>query len=183
MSYVCVFVAEGFEEIEALTVVDMLRRVGILTDLVSVTLEIMVSGSHGIEVRADKLIEEIEFASVDMIVLPGGMPGTKNLEECEPLMEALDIFYEQGKDISAICAAPSILGHKGFLNGRIACCYPTFESHLTGAVVTHNEVEISGNIITSRGMGCAIAFSLAIIEKLVGKETAEDLAEKIVYQC
>ena len=177
MSYVCVFVAEGFEEIEALTVVDMLRRVGILTDLVSVTSEIMVSGSHGIEVRADKLIEEIEFASVDMIVLPGGMPGTKNR------VEALDAFYEQGKDISAICAAPSILGHKGFLNGRIACCYPTFESHLTGAVVTHNEVEISGNIITSRGMGCAIAFSLAIIEKLVGKETAEDLAEKIVYQC
>ncbi|MDD2968194.1 MAG: DJ-1/PfpI family protein [Lachnospiraceae bacterium] len=182
MSYVCVFLAEGFEEIEALTVVDLLRRVGILTDLVSVTTQMTVTGSHGIEVRADKLIEEVEFVNIDMIVLPGGMPGTKNLEECDLLMEELDLFYQQGKDISAICAAPSILGHKGFLNGRISCCYPTFESHLTGAVVTHNEVEVSGNIITSRGMGCAIAFSLAIIEKLIGKETAEDLAEKIVYQ-
>ncbi len=183
MSYVCVFLAEGFEEIEALTVVDLLRRVGILTDMVSTTLELSVTGSHGICIKADKIIEDVDFAGVTMLVLPGGMPGTQNLEESAKLMEQLDLFYEQGKDISAICAAPSILGHRGYLAGRIACCYPAYESHLSGAVVTHNEVEVSGNIITSRGMGCAIAFSLAIVEQLLGKETADALAEKIVYQC
>ena len=183
MSYVCVFLAEGFEEVEALTVVDLLRRVGIVAEMVSVTEQNTVTGSHNISVIADKSIGEIDFSKVNMLVLPGGMPGTRNLEESELLMQQLDLFYQEGKDISAICAAPSILGHRGFLEGRIACCYPTFESHLSGAVLTHNEVEESGSIITSRGMGCAIAFSLAIIEKLLGKETAEDLAEKIVYQC
>lgn len=181
MSKVCVFFAAGYEEIEALTVVDILRRVGIDTQMVSVTGELTVTSSHGISVLTDKLFEELNFEDVDMIVLPGGMPGTKNLEAYEPLMEQLDSFNRRERYIAAICAAPSILGHRGMLEGKRACAFPEFESHLTGAVVTANPSETSGHIITGRGMGCAVDFGLAIVEKLQGKEKAAALADKIVY--
>lgn len=117
-----------------------------------------------------------------MIVLPGGMPGTKNLEACEPLMEQVDLFYKKGKCISAICAAPSIFGHKGFLKGRNATSYPEFESHLEGAEVSHNSVEISEHVTTSRGLGTAIDFGLAIVERYKGKEEADRIAKAIVYR-
>lgn len=182
MSKVCVFFAMGYEEIEALTVVDLLRRAGVDTQMVSITEELPVTGSHGITVQMDKLFEEVDFEDVDMIVLPGGMPGTKNLEEYEPLMKQLDSFNSRGKYIGAICAAPSILGHRGMLNGKRACSFPEFESHLTGAEVTENGSEICGHIITGRGMGCAIDFGLAIVEKLQGQEKAAELADKIVYR-
>ncbi len=181
MSRVCIFFAEGYEEIEALTVVDLLRRAGIEAETVSVTGEKTVTGSHRIPVIMDKLFDEVDFTKVDMIVLPGGMPGTKNLEAFTPLMEQVDAFYEKGKYVAAICAAPSILGHRGILQGKRACSFPEFESHLEGAEITRNSVEIAGNVITSRGMGCAIDFGLMIIAAFMGREASEALSRKIVY--
>lgn len=181
MGKVCVFFGTGYEEIEALAVVDLLRRAGIDTEMVSITGEDMVESSHGVTVKMDRLLEEVDFGGVDMIVLPGGMPGTKNLEACEPLMEQVDNFYKAGKYIGAICAAPSILGHRGMLKGRKACSFPSFESHLEGAEVVKEPAQIAGNIITGRGMGCAVDFGLAIVEKLQGKGQAAALAERVVY--
>lgn len=181
MSKIAVFFAEGYEEIEALTVVDLCRRAGIETVMVGVTDEKCVTGSHGIPVVMDIGLLDVDFDALDMIVLPGGMPGTKNLEACELLMEKVDAFYVAGKDVAAICAAPSILGHRGILNGKRACCYPGFEEHLTGAAVSENSVETDGNVITGRGMGCAIDFSLAIVEKYAGYENAKSLGRGIIY--
>lgn len=182
MSKVCVFFAEGYEEIEALTVVDLLRRAGIETDTVSVTGDRVVTSSHKIPVVTDKLLAEVRFEDMDMLVLPGGMPGTKNLEACMPLMEQVDRFYTDGRYVAAICAAPSIFGHRGMLRGRNACSFPEFESHLEGAAVSRKSVEVSDNVITSRGMGCAIDFALAIVEHFKGQRAAKELAEKIIYE-
>lgn len=182
MSRLAVFLAEGFEEIEALTVVDICRRGGVETDMVSVTGGLQVSGSHGISVKTDKKFEEVDFGEYDMLVLPGGMPGTKNLEAHPGLMAQVDEFYAKGKYIGAICAAPSIFGHKGILKGKRACSYPDFESHLEGAEVTSGPVEVSGNVITSRGMGTAIDFGLAILGIFCGEEKADELAKGIVYR-
>lgn len=181
MSRLAIFFAEGFEEIEALTVVDICRRCGLDIDMVSITEEKVVKGSHGIEVKADKIFSEMDFDAYDMLILPGGMPGTKNLEAHEGLMAQIDAFYETGKHIGAICAAPSIFGHRGILKGRRACCYPSFESHLAGAQVTAGPVEISDSVVTSRGMGTAIDFGLAIAGIFCGEERAEELAKSIVY--
>lgn len=182
MSKVAVFFAEGFEEIEALTVVDICRRGGLTADMVSVTGSLEVTGSHGIVVKADKMFEQADANDYDMLVLPGGMPGTKNLEAHAGLMGQIDAFYEAGKYIAAICAAPSIFGHRGILKGRNACSYPSFESHLEGASVTAGPVEVSDHVITSRGMGTAIEFGLTILRIFCGQEKAEELAKGIVYR-
>ena len=182
MGKLAVFLAEGFEEIEALTVVDICRRCGLQADMVSVTGAEMVQSSHGVSVQADRQFSEVDFGEYDMLVLPGGMPGTKNLEAHEGLMEQVDAFYHSGKYIAAICAAPSIFGHKGFLHGRNACSFPSFESHLKGAQVTEGPVEISDHVITSRGMGTAIDFGLAIAGIFCGEEKAKAMAETIVYR-
>lgn len=182
MSTIGVFFAEGFEEIEGLTVVDLCRRAQIDTDMISITEEKVVMGSHAIPIIADKVIAEVDFDSMDMIVLPGGLKGTQNLEACEPLMEQVDAFYNGGKYVSAICAAPSILGHRGILNGKEACSYPSFESHLEGAVVKQESAVMCDNITTSRGMGCSIDFALAIIERFKGKEAADKIAASVVYE-
>ncbi|MGN0280245.1 MAG: DJ-1 family glyoxalase III [Lachnospiraceae bacterium] len=181
MSKVAVFFGTGFEEIEALAVVDILRRADIETDMVSIMGEKSVTGSHKITVEMDKLLVEIDFDHVDMIVLPGGLAGTNNLEACEPLMQQVDRFVADGKLVAAICAAPSILGHRGHLKGKKACSYPSFESHLEGAEVLHQPAVIDGNIVTGRGMGAAVPFGLAILEKLKGREEADRMAEKIVF--
>lgn len=182
MSKIAVFLADGFEEIEALTVVDICRRAGILVEMVSVQDGKIVEGSHGIRVDADMLFEDMDFDSLDMLVLPGGMPGTRNLEAHKGLMEQLDAFYREGKYVAAICAAPTIMGHRGILKGRKACCYPGMENELDGAEVVYEPVAISEHVITSRGMGCAIPFGLAVTAVLCGKEKAEELARGIVYQ-
>lgn len=182
MSRLAIFFAQGYEEIEALAVVDICRRCGLDIDMVSITEEKTVRGSHGIEVKMDKTFSEVDFESVDMLILPGGMPGTKSLEAHAGLMAQIDAFYEAGKYIGAICAAPSIFGHRGILKGRRACSYPSFESHLEGAQVTAGPVEVSGHVVTSRGMGTAIDFGLAIAELFCGKDKAEELAESIVYR-
>lgn len=182
MSRLAVFFAEGFEEIEALAVVDICRRCGIETDMVSVYGQKAVKGSHGITVEMDKTFAQADFQEYDMLVLPGGGLGTKNLEAHPGLMDQIDRFYRDGKYIAAICAAPSIFGHKGILKGRRACCYPSFESHLEGAEVTKGPVEISGHVITSRGMGTAVDFGLAIAGVLCGEEKAREMAQTIVYR-
>ena len=182
MSKAAIFLADGFEEIEALAVVDICRRCEIDMDMISIMDGTMVKGSHGIVVEADKLYREADPDIYDMLILPGGAPGTKRLEAHEALMEQIDAFYEKGKYIAAICAAPSIFGHKGILKGRRACSYPSFESHLEGAVITAGPVEISDNVITSRGMGTAIDFGLAIAGLLCSPEKAEEMAQTIVYQ-
>lgn len=182
MSRIAIFFANGYEEIEGLTVVDICRRCGIDIDMVSVTEERMVAGSHGISVQMDKMFAEVNFEEYDMLVLPGGMPGTKNLEAHEGLMAQVDAFSECGKYVCAICAAPSVLGHRGILRGKAACCYPGFESHLEGANSTENAVEVAGNVITSRGMGTAIEFALAIISAFLGQEKADEMAKTIIYR-
>lgn len=179
-----IFFAPGFEEVEALTTVDLCRRGGIEVIMISVDGSMAVRGSHGIGVQMDAGLDEVNFEDFDMLVLPGGMPGTRNLEACGKLMEALDHFYEKGKWIAAICAAPGIFAHRGYLKGRRATSYPSFEKELkTGeAIVTGALAEADGNVITGCGVGGAIAFGLTIVEKLVSAQAAAALAEGIVYK-
>lgn len=176
-----VFFAEGYEEIEALTVVDLLRRANIPVQMVSITENRQVTGSHGISVQMDALLEEINFDEIEMIVLPGGMPGTLNLKACEPLVKQIKAFHDDKKPIAAICAAPTILGHLGLLSGQPACCYPGMEEGLDGAFVSKEAVTKAEGILTSRGMGTAIDFGLAIIAHFQGERAACEMAEKIVY--
>ncbi|MBR1861338.1 MAG: DJ-1/PfpI family protein [Lachnospiraceae bacterium] len=182
MATIAVMLAEGFEEIEGLTVVDICRRCGIEVVTVSITDDRNVMGSHKIPVIADEVFANVDFDKVDMIVLPGGLRGTQNLEACEPLMKKIDEFYKSDKYIAAICAAPSIFGHRDILNGRVACSYPSFEGHLAGAVVSRNPVEKSDNVITGRGMGVSIEFALKIAEQFVDAEKVEDVAVGIIYR-
>ncbi len=182
MAKTVIFLADGFEEIEALTVVDLLRRAGIEITTASIMGRNLVEGSHKIKVEADTLIEDIDFDTTDMIILPGGMPGTTNLDNCQPLKEQIKTFAEKGKKLAAICAAPKVYGKMGLLNGKKACCYPGCEVELIGADVQTSEVAKDGNFITSRGMGTAIPFGLAIIEEFQGKEAADDMAKKVVFR-
>ncbi len=182
MANIAIFLADGFEEIEALTVVDLCRRAGLTIDMVSVMKTLNVTGSHGIEVKADKLIDELEFDEMDMLVLPGGMPGTTNLEKTELLMKQVHAFNDAGKFISAICAAPGIFGRAGILQGKKACVFPGLEGELKGADVQMTETTVDGHILTSRGMGTAIPFGLAIVERFCGKEAADDIGRKVVFR-
>lgn len=182
MAKVYIFLANGFEEIEALTVVDLLRRAAIEISMVSITGSIDVKGAHNISVKADALFEETDFNDADLLVLPGGMPGTAHLMEHEGLDELLREFHRKDKDMAAICAAPSILGTKGFLAGKKATSYPGFESKLTDSIILNQDVVEDGNITTSRGLGTAIDFSLALINKLIDKETAKRIADGILYK-
>ena len=181
MGRIAVFFAEGFEEVEALSVVDVCRRLKLTVDMVSVDGEPYVKSSHGVVLGMDRALADLDWDSYDMLVLPGGMPGTRNLEANECLMQHLDEFYADGKYIGAICAAPSIFGHRGYLKGRTACCYPSFESELEGATVTAGPVEIDGRVVTSRGMGTAIEFGLTIARLFVGEEQVDALAKGILY--
>lgn len=181
MSRAYVFLADGFEEIEGLTVVDILRRAGVETSMVSITDRLQVTGSHQIPIRADVCIQEADFDSAELLVLPGGMPGTLNLGQCRALTERLVQFHKEGKKVAAICAAPSVLGDLGILEGKKACCYPGFEERLKGAEVVFDEVAADGNVTTSRGMGTAIPFALALVEQLVSKEKAMELKKGIIY--
>ena len=181
MSRVYVFLAEGFEEIEGLTVVDLLRRANIETEMVSIMEGKQLKGSHGIKVTADSMFADVDFSDADLLVLPGGMPGTLNLGNHQGLCELLKKHYAENKMIAAICAAPSVFGQLGFLKGRTAVCYPGFEDKLEGAVVSTSKVAVDGNVITARGMGTAIDFSLKLIEQLADKETADKISEGIIY--
>ena len=179
---VYVFLADGFEEIEALTVVDLLRRAQIYVGTVSITDDYTVHGAHGINVQAEDLFEEVAFVESDMIVLPGGMPGTSNLNAHEGVRRVVKEFNRDGKYIGAICAAPTILGNLGLLKGKRVSCYPSVEQEIQGAVMTRTDVTVDGNLITSRGAGTAIAFALKLIEMLSGAEKAAEIAEAILYE-
>lgn len=174
--------ADGFEEIEGLCVVDILKRALIDVDMVSISDSLTVTGAHGIKITADKLIDEVDFDKGDMIVLPGGMPGTTNLGNCKKLVDNIIKYNKQDKMLAAICAAPSVLGVNGILAGKTATCYPGFEDKLIDACVTNTKVVKSKNVITSRGMGTAIDFGLCIVEYYMGKGKAKELASGIQYQ-
>ncbi|WP_310605108.1 DJ-1 family glyoxalase III [Anaerosporobacter sp.] len=182
MKKVAVFFADGFEEIEALTVVDVLRRAKIDVTLVSMKGIKEICGAHKITLVTERFFDDMNYEAVDMIVLPGGMPGTARLAENRPLQKLINKFYENGKSIAAICAAPSILGTLGILAGRKAVCYPGYEDKLRGATIVDAEVVVDGNVITGRSMSSAIEFSLAIVEKLEGKELADSVAKSIVFK-
>ena len=176
-----VFLANGFEEIEALTPVDLLRRAGKEVRVVGVGGKV-ITGSHGIAVQTDITAAEIVLGNdLEMIVLPGGMPGTLNLEKNEIVQTAIDFCADRGLYIAAICAAPSILGHKGMLNGKNAIAYPGFETQLTGANVTAHSVVQDGNIITAQGAGAAVAFGLKRVEVLVDARKAQAISDGICY--
>lgn len=181
MSKVNVFFATGYEEVEALTVVDLLRRAEIETDMISVTGDLNVTSSHKVTIKMDRLFEQAD-ENADMLVLPGGMPGTRNLAEHKGLADMINRFNEVGKYIAAICAAPTVYGKMGLLEGKNATCFPGMESDLTGANKLTDKVVIDGNVITSRGLGTAIDFGLALVALLKGIGTAEELASKIVYK-
>ncbi len=176
------FLAEGFEEIEALTPVDVLRRAGLEVKTVAVGNSKTVKGAHGIEVVADILETEIENVTPEAIILPGGMPGTINLEESPVVIETLLRAMSSGSLVCAICAAPSILGISGYLKHRKATCYPGFEEYLDDATFVDERVVRDDNIITAKGMGCAAEFALCIVEALCGKDKADEVATSAIIK-
>lgn len=175
------FLADGFETVEALGVVDLLRRGGVEVCTVSISDTLGVVTAHDITVLADALYGDCDFADADAIFLPGGGEGTKRLEAHGGLGELIDRAYAQGKYIAAICAAPSILGHHGILKGRRATCFPGFEKELTGAAATGEGVVTDGKIITGKGMGKTIDFGLALLEALTDPANAKEIKAKIQY--
>lgn len=178
---VYLFLAEGFEEIEALATVDILRRAEIGVETVSITDSNKVLGAHKIEVTADKLFNEIS-ADAEMYILPGGMPGTLNLGAFKPLCDLLKKVNSEGRFIAAICAAASVFGELGLLKGKKATCYPGFEEKLSGAEVLTEPVVVSGNVITSRGAGTAHLFGFKLTELLKNSEIAENLKKGMLYE-
>lgn len=177
MSNVIIFLADGFEEIEALTVVDVLRRGGVDIATVSITDREAVMGAHGIQVKADRIFDKAVEGKADMLILPGGGTGTQNLKAHTGVNELCAEFASEGKYVTAICAAPSVLGVKGLLKGKTAVCYPGFESQLEGAVIGKNRVEQDGKFITSKGPGTAMEFALTLLAVLKGSDTAAKVKE------
>ena len=179
---VCIHLAEGFEEIEALSVVDILRRASIDIEMVSITGEKEVTGAHDITVIADTLFEDVDYNEVKMIILPGGMPGARNLEKHQELRKQIKNFNDYKKPLGAICAAPLVLANAGVLDGKNATCYPGFEKELTGAKVSDTPVIRDGNIITGKGAGYSMNFALEIVTMLKDKEMAERLKDGMFIQ-
>ena len=169
------FLANGFEEIEALCPLDLLRRAGLQVTTVGIGGD-LIKGSHGIAVQADIPDTMYRDSKPEMIILPGGMPGSENLDNSRVVDAALRAAARNGAYLCAICAAPMVLGKRGYLQGKRAVCYPGFEEYLEGAVVTDARVECDGKVITSKGMGAALEFGLALVEALRGKEKAEQIA-------
>lgn len=179
---VYVHLATGFEEIEAVTIIDVLRRAQVDVETVSISGELLVEGAHGISVKADKLFENVDYANCEMMVLPGGMPGTTNLGSHGGLIKELKAFAAKGGKVAAICAAPMVFGEEGLLEGKRAVIYPGMESHLKGAIIGAGEVETDGNIITSKGPGTAMAFALALAEILKGTAAVDNLKEAMLLK-
>ena len=176
-----VFLADGFEELEAIAPIDILRRAEIDLITVSISANKEVCGAHGIKIIADCLFNEVDFGNCDLLFLPGGMPGTSNLDAHEELKKLIFAHAKQDKYIAAICAAPSILGKMGLLEGKEAICYPSFENQLLGATVSGDKIVKSGSILTAKGAGVAIEFALRLVAEMKGKTIAEDIATSICY--
>ena len=184
MEKVSAFLATGLEEVECLSVVDILRRAGVETELVSVTGERVVTGSHGIAVVTDRLINEADAASSDILFLPGGNPGTPNLERCEALREMLLAHAKAGKRLAAICAAPGILGRLGLLKGKRFTCFPGNQEGIDGkdgAVWTGEAVVTDGLITTGRGLGCGFDMGLELVRLLCGEQEAAEQKKRIQH--
>ena len=175
------FLAEGFEEVEALAPLDLIRRAGLEIKTVGVGAKTVV-GSHGIPVVADMTDTDYSDDAPDMVILPGGMPGTKNLDASETVHKAIAAATKNGAYVCAICAAPMILGKLGLLVGKKATCFPGFEEYLAGAIVTGQKVVVDGKIITAKGMGAGIEFGLAIVSALKDEATANELAKAIMFK-
>ena len=173
------FLADGFEEVEAIAPVDMLRRAGLEVKTVGVSGEV-ISGSHGIKVIPDIDIKNIVLDdNLEAVILPGGLPGATNLEESADVQKAIDFAAEKGKYICAICAAPQILGHKGLLKGKKAIAYPGFEKELEDAIISEEYVVIDGNFITAKGAGVATEFGLKIVSVLKNQAFADEIGKAI----
>ncbi len=179
MIKIIVPLANGFEEIEAIVPVDVWRRAGFEVLTVSITDKILVTGAHNITLATDTTLEKVDFSDASMIFLPGGMPGAKNLDECDELNQILKSFNLEGKTIGAICAAPMVLGHNQILKGKNATCFPGFEHELYGANFTGNTVETDQNIVTAKGAGVAMEFALEIATRFKDKEFTQKLAAKM----
>ncbi len=173
-----VFFADGFEEIEALSVVDVLRRAGMPVTTVSINDRPQASGAHGVTVVTDATIADVAAgADAQWLILPGGMPGASNLAACEPLVAMLRRQYESGRGVAAICASPSVvLGPLGMVNGHKAVCYPGMEAGLEGAKVLTSQVAVDGNVVTGNGPAAASRFALAIVQESLGAEVAAQVA-------
>ena len=179
---VYIHLAEGFEEIEALTPCDLLRRVDVEVKTVSVTGEKTVQGAHGIRVEADMLFEEADYKNCTMIVLPGGLPGAFNLQDHAGLEAEIRKFAEEGRPLAAICAAPLVFGAHDVLHGRKATIYPGMEAHLEGAVAVDQPVVCDGSLITSQGPGTAMEFALAIVNFFRGEEVTAELRRDLLLE-
>lgn len=175
------FLADGFETVEALGVIDILRRGKVDVCTVSISGDRMVTSSHRIPVEADELFENLDFNDGDALFLPGGVPGTPYLEAHEGLSKLIDRYYAEGKILAAICAAPSILGHHNILKGRKATCFPGYENELYGAESTGAGVVRDGNVITGKGMGKTVDMGLELLEMMSDKANAELIKGKIQY--
>lgn len=179
---VCAFLTDGFETVEALAVVDILRRAGITVDTISISDSKQVLSAQNIEVMADYVLSEYSFDDADVLFLPGG-GGHKNYRTCQPLIELVKKHHEEGKYIVAICAAPSFLGSLGILTGKKATCFPGYEQELTGAAVVPAPVKVvtDGNITTARGMGASIELGLEMVKLLISEEKATEIGHTIQY--
>ena len=178
---VYVFLANGFETVEALAVVDVLRRGGVAVETVSVGTEKEVESSHGVRVTVDRLFEAASFEDVQMLLLPGGMPGATNLNAHQGLRNALVAHAEKGGMLGAICAAPLVLGGLGLLKGRRATCYPGFEHELEGAHYTADRVTVDGNIVTGKGPAATLPYAYTLLEMLEGAEKAQQVKAAMLY--
>ena len=179
---VVIFLADGFEEVEALTVSDILKRANVDVKLVSINSTTTVVSSRDVTVIADCTFDEMDYTGVEMFILPGGMPGTNHLQACKPLEALILKAVAEEKYIAAICAAPKIPGALGLLEGKKACCHPGFEGELKGAEVIMDRPAVrDGKFITGRSMGCAVPFGLTVLAALRGREAAEEMCRKIVW--
>ena len=181
MSQAIVFLADGFEECEGLLVVDLLRRAGVEVITASIMGRKEIVSSHHITILADTLAENVDYGKADMLILPGGMPGTAYLGEHD-IVKSQCLSFAKNRYVAAICAAPSILAGLGMLEGKDATCHTAFEGKMAGANVTGKSVAVSGNIITGQALGAAIPFALELIKVLVDNETAAKVAEAICYR-
>ena len=176
-----VFLATGFEDIEAIAPVDIMRRAGLEVQTVSITSERTVTSAHGVGIVADILFQDVDFQKAEMLVLPGGMPGATNLDACKPLTEAIVRHHKAGGPIAAICAAPLVFGHLGVLEGKQATCYPGFETELRGADYTAAIVQQDGNIITGKGPGAASELGYTIVDFFLGEGASLPLRQGMIY--
>ena len=181
MKTAIVFLADGFEECEGLLAVDLLRRAKVNVVTASITGKRTVTSSHGVTLEADALAEEADFAAGDMVILPGGMPGTTRLGESAVVRDQC-LAYARDKYVAAVCAAPSVLAGLGLLEGKPATCHPNFEDKMAGAVVTREPVAVAGRIITGQGLGAAIPFALELVKVLAGAEEAQRIAKAICWR-